>query len=301
MLDSVHVSVMPEEVLAHLSPKAGERFLDCTLGGGGHTARLLDSNPDISVVAADRDFRAVHRSEEKLARYGTRLELKHVPFSGLAKEFASQKFDGILADLGVSTDQLKENRGFSFYDDVALDMRMDESKDFSASHIVNELGDEELYKILKEGGVGKEARALCLAIVRARPISSTKELSKIINQAVGRGDSRSNPSTVVFQAIRIAVNDEFTELRMLLKAIPAWSKPGTRVAIICFHSLEDKEVGRTFREWASGITPPASLPGAYSSPSLGKMISKKAILPTDAEIESNPASRSARLRVFEFV
>lgn len=301
MLDSIHIPVMAAEFLAHLNPKSGERFLDCTLGGGGHTSRLLDSNADIKVVATDRDHRAVERAKEKLAHYGDRLEVKHVAFSSLEKVFAHQKFDGILADLGVSTDQLKDNRGFSFYDDVALDMRMDESKDFSASHIVNELGDEELFKILKEGGVGKEARALCLAIIRARPINSTKELSKIINQAIGRGDSRSNPSTVAFQAIRVAVNDEFSELRALLKAIPGWAKPGTRVAIICFHSLEDKEVGRTFREWTSGTTPPASLPGAISSPSLGKMSSKKAILPTAAEIEVNPASRSARLRVFEFI
>lgn len=300
--DTVHVSVMTKEVLEGIKSNEGGVFLDCTLGGGGHTQAILESNPGNKVVATDRDMRAINRAKIKLTSFQDRVSLHHAKFSGISKVVGDTKFDGVVADLGISTDQLKEGRGFSFKDETLLDMRMDESQSFKAIDIVNEVGEVELFKYLKEGGVGQEARLVAKAIVRNRPFESAAQLAEVVNKTVRviKRDNDKNPSTVVFQALRMVVNDELNEIDSLLNSLPGMVKSKGRVAIISFHSLEDKSVARMFRFWEQGEAKPASWPGAKDNRILGRLINKKAVLPSDAEMENNSSSRSARLRIFEF-
>lgn len=298
-----HIAVMLHEVLEYLNAQAGGSFLDCTLGGAGHTQAILNANPQNKVLALDRDQRAIERAREFLKNQAERVEFSHLPFSQLLQVCASRQFDGVLADLGISTDQLRESRGFSFCDESSLDMRMDESQVYSADTLVNQSSEQELYAILKRGGVGREANAVVRAILKARPIKNTKELANIVIGAA-RGLStktKINPATVVFQAIRIAVNGELDEIEGLLNAVPQIAKAGMRFAVITFHSLEDKLVTRRMRDWEGGSTAPAWWPQARAvGKSLGRMVERKAITAGEEEIEANPSSRSARLRVFEF-
>lgn len=297
-----HIPVLLQEAVEGLHAIGGGVFLDCTFGGGGHSQAILEANSENIVVGADRDKRALLRAESVASKYVGRFESIHSSFSDLSTKLDGRKFNGILADLGISTDQLKEDRGFSFGDDSALDMRMDESSELSAAQIVNSYDPQELFVILKEGGVGAEARAIAQAIVAARPLETTKELARVIARVPQRGRAKgkqSNPATVVFQAIRIAVNDEFAQIKALLKAIPLLITPGGRLAIISFHSLEDKAVTRVLRKW-EGEQAPALWPGARSEKSFGTLLTKKAILPAEQECKENPSARSARLRVFEF-
>lgn len=300
-METQHFPVMCNEVVKALKAHEGGIFIDCTLGGAGHTEALLLANTDNHVVALDRDNRALERAGKKLSRFGERVELHWSLFSGISNVAKTRVFDGMLVDLGISTDQLKENRGFSFKDSINLDMRMDESQEFSAHDVVNSYSEREILKVLKKGGVGKEAFSVAKGITFARPIMTTEELSAVINKAsAGLSAKKSiNPSTVVFQAIRIEVNKEFEEIEKLLDAAPAIVRTGGRLAIITFHSLEDKLVTRRMREWQQGDTAPASWRG-FRKPSKGRLINQKPILPTDEEVNNNPPSRSARLRVFEF-
>jgi 16S rRNA (cytosine1402-N4)-methyltransferase len=215
-------------------------------------------------------------------------------------------FDGMLADLGTSTDQLKEGRGFSFTDESSLDMRMDESSGLSAQEIVNSASEQELFVILKRGGVGSEARPVARAIASERPFTSARQLSATVNQVLARvaraktAQKKVNPSTVVFQALRIAVNREFEQIESLMKLAPQVVRRGGRMAVITFHSLEDRAVARTMREWESGGEFSALNPASRHAPSLGKVIERKGVYPSEEEVARNPSSRSACLRVFEF-
>ena len=299
---TTHVPVMLKEVLQMLNADKGGEFLDCTLGGAGHTVAILNANKKNIVVGVDRDSRAVIRAGRRLEEFSPRVKIVHSAFSHIREALEGHKFDGILLDLGLSTDQLKENRGFSFNDSSNLDMRMDESQELTAYLVVNKTSERELIKILKQGGVGKEAAAAARAIVKARPINKTAELSRVINRVLSsKGKAKkTNPATVVFQAIRMAVNDEINEIHGLLQDIPALIKEGGRLAVICFHSLEDQWVTRTMRDWSSRGSYPALWRGKVKEKSLGKLLTRKALVPSAQEIKSNPASRSARLRVFEF-
>ncbi len=289
-------------MLEQLAASRGGEFLDCTLGGGGHTAAILACDEKNTVVALDRDTRAIDRAKQRLSVFKERVEFIKGSFSEVGALVSQRKFDGVLADLGLSTDQLYEERGFSFNDEQSLDMRMDEEAHLTASTIVNTYDERALFEILKRGGVGSEAKPVCRSIIRARPIASSKELARVINttSVPRRGDKRINPATVVFQAIRMAVNDELGEIEQLMEAVPALVKDGGRFAVITFHSLEDRIVAGRMREWEAGDTAPASWPMANRKSSMGKMLSRKAIVPTDEEIERNPSSRSARLRIFQF-
>ena len=293
---------MKEEVIDFLKAKEGGVYLDCTLGGGGHTMALLEANENNCVVAFDRDERAISRNKKKLERYGSRVRLVHSSFANASKELKNQKFDGVLADLGTSTDQLKENRGFSFNDDTALDMRMDESQEFSAHDLVNGTTQSQLVSVLKRGGVGKEAFGVAQAIIKARPIDTTVQLADVTNQAL-RGRYRGkkgNPATVIFQAIRIAVNREFEEIEAILDAAPELIVANGRIAVVTFHSLEDKLVTRRMRDWESQGAYPALWRGERKEKALGKVLTKKPVTASDEEVKANPSSRSARLRVFQF-
>lgn len=304
---SLHIPVLTKEAVKHLKAGQGGQFLDCTLGGGGHTLAILQANPSNKVVASDRDLEAVQRAEKLLETYAGRLELKHAAFSGLAALVSGASFDGLLADLGASADQIRSKRGFSFSSAAPLDMRMDRSQALSAAQIVNDYSERELYRVLKEGGVGREARAVARAIVRARPLNDTLQLSQVVAQAA-RGLSTKmqiNPATVTFQAIRMAVNSELDEIKALLLCAPALCHSGARLAVICFHSLEDKLVAGTMRHWQAGQDAPAWWPGGKPEQklkrSLGRVLTRRAVLPGDKEVRLNPAARSARLRVFEFI
>jgi len=301
---TVHVSVMPREVVELLGAAEGGDFLDCTLGGGGHTQAILEANPANRVTALDRDTRAVERVRGRLADFSARLTVTHAPFSRAGELFAAESFDGVLADLGLSTDQLREGRGFSFADTGPLDMRMDESVGGSAAELVNTLPERELFVILKRGGAGSEARAVARAIVRARPIATPAQLAEVVAAAarpfVGH-DKHIHPATVVFQAIRMAVNDELGEIERLLGAMPRLVRRNGRAAVITFHSLEDRLVTQTMRRWQGGGEFSALMPGRdLPAASLGELVTRKPILPSAGEISQNPSARSARLRVFRF-
>jgi 16S rRNA (cytosine1402-N4)-methyltransferase len=295
-----HVPVLLHEVIAGLRVERGGTFLDCTLGGGGHSAALLAANPDVSVVAIDRDARAIARARERFGD-SQRISLRTGRFGNLQQLIGSVRFDGVLADLGMSTDQLFEGRGFSFRDTESLDMRMDEGESRTAYELINEGSPVELIRAFKIGGVGREASRIVAEIVRSRPIASGQELAALVGRVVPRTAGGSHPATVVFQALRIAVNEEFEEIDALLSAIPQVMKPGGRLAIICFHSLEDQRVTRQLRRWATGDSAPARRHDIARERPLGSLITKQAVEPSRAEIEANPASRSARLRIFEFL
>lgn len=297
-----HIPVMVAEVLTLLRAAEGGVFLDCTFGGGGHTQAILDANPNSWVVAFDRDARALERGARWAPRYGSRLELRHAPFSQLSTLVGTQRFDGILADLGMSTDQLREGRGFSFADTAALDMRMDEGDGESAADFINTSTERDIYLALARGGVGAEARAIARSLVRARPFGSAQQLAEVVRQShLGkRSASKVHPATVVFQALRMQVNRELDEIEKLLDAAPELVKPGGRLVVLTFHSIEDRVVTNRMRGWGSSGSYPSSWRGPRTERSRGQVVVRKAVVPSAEEVVVNPAARSARLRAFEF-
>jgi 16S rRNA (cytosine1402-N4)-methyltransferase len=220
----------------------------------------------------------------------------------LESSISFRGFDGVLADLGMSTDQLREGRGFSFADEGALDMRMDESQGMSAQEFINTASEREIYVALAEGGVGQNARAIASIVAQERPFESARHLADVIKRThLGKkGESKVHPATVVFQALRMKVNDEIGQLEHFLQAVPKVAKNGTRFAVITFHSIEDKIVTNRMRSWEAAGSYPASWRGPRKETRIGHVVNRKAIAPLDEEIAQNPASRSARLRVMEF-
>jgi 16S rRNA (cytosine1402-N4)-methyltransferase len=297
-----HVPVMVAEVLQLLRAAEGGVFLDCTFGGGGHTQAILDAHPNAWVVAFDRDARAIERGQRWAQRYGERLKLQHAPFSQVATLVGAQRFDGILADLGMSTDQLREGRGFSFADAAALDMRMDEGAGESAAEFISTSSERDIYLALARGGVGAEARALARALVRARPFESAQQLAEVVRQSqLGkRSASKVHPATVVFQALRMQVNGELDEIEKLLQAAPDLVRPAGRLVVLTFHSIEDRVVTNRMRGWESSGSYPSSWRGPRTERSRGQVVVRKAVVPSTEEVAVNPAARSARLRAFQF-
>jgi 16S rRNA (cytosine1402-N4)-methyltransferase len=300
---AVHVPVLLREVVEQIRAERGGMFLDCTFGGGGHARALLDASPDSWVVALDRDERAIARGAKWAESYGERLRLIHAPFSSVKEIVGFTKFDGVLADLGMSTDQLREGRGFSFADEGELDMRMDQGLAQTAQDFLNGASERELFLALAEGGVGSTARQLAKFLMAERPFSSAKELAESVRASwLGKkSTSKVHPATVVFQALRMKVNREREEIEDLMSAVPVIIKgEGARLAVITFHSIEDTLVAREMRRWESAGSYPASWRGARTEKQIGRCVSRKPVCPSDEEVARNPASRSARLRVFEF-
>jgi len=304
-----HVPVLLRDAVDLLAPKAGGVYVDGTLGAGGHAAEILKrSAPDGILIGMDRDAEAVERCRISLAAYGVRVLLRQMNFRDLPSvlpELGYEAVDGVLLDLGVSWFHLKTpERGFSFMLDGPLDMRMDAKNPRTAADLINSLPREELVRILREYGEESRAGAIARAIEKARargPITSTVQLAKIVSSVFPPYPPRRiHPATLTFQALRIAVNDEIDSLRMGLDSIVPFLKPGGRLAVITFHSLEDRVVKQTFARSAKGCICPPRLPvcSCGRKPIL-KVLTPRPITPGSEEVEKNPAARSAKLRVAE--
>ncbi|WP_455242190.1 16S rRNA (cytosine(1402)-N(4))-methyltransferase RsmH [Petrachloros mirabilis] len=292
-----HESVLLAEVLHWLNPKPGQVFLDCTVGYCGHTEKILEaSTPSGIVIGIDLDQRAIDAGKAKLARFGNRADLIQGHFVELKRHLAArgiERVQGVLFDLGVSSPQLDEPaRGFSFQSEGPLDMRMDQSTGQTAADIVNETKEPDLADMIFQFGEERYSRRIARAIVRARadrPIMTTSRLASVIESAVPahyrRG--RLHCATRTFQALRIAVNQELERLQPALGDAAEVLAPGGRLCAISFHSLEDRIVKHTFRSLA-----------AQSNGEL-EILTKRPQLPSQAEIDRNPRSRSAKLRVMQ--
>lgn len=293
-----------------LSPRPGVRFLDGTLGGGGHSEQILiDSSPDGQVLGLDRDDEALSAAGERLRRFERRWIMRHASFADAREilgEIGWQRVDGAILDLGVSSHQIDSGeRGFSFRADVALDMRMDRRQSLDAREIVNSYPAEDLARIFRDYGEEPRARRLAQAIVserRIRPFEKTGELARLIERIKGRGRREHHPATQVFQALRIAVNGELDHLERFLETGYEILRPAGRMAIISFHSLEDRMVKTAFRRWSRAcLCPPRVLRCQCGWSQKVKLLTKKPVVPSSGEIEANPRARSAKLRAVERV
>ena len=305
-----HISVLTQEVV-DFAPESTQTILDCTLGGGGHSRCLLENFPDAKLYGIDRDALAVKAAAERLKTYEKQTKLGQASFSELPEFFAEcgePVFDYILADLGLSSEQLaRAERGFSFLREGPLDMRMDpDRQQITAAHLVNNSSEQELLKILRNFGEERFARKIVGKILEFRgknPLKTTKELAQLVSSVIPRRLQKQgfNPATLTFQALRIAVNDELQELEVLLKQIPSLLKKDGRVALISFHSLEDRIVKHQFRKWENPCVCPTDLPYCICGEKpRGRVLTRRPVNATKKEVADNPRSRSAHLRVFSF-
>lgn len=313
-----HTPVLPEEVLEYLAPKAGGLYLDGTLGLGGHTARILETAENCRVLGLDRDGEALAIAGERLAPYGARVILRHGKFSefeGHLDSLGWDVLDGALVDIGVSSLQLDTpERGFSFLHDGPLDMRMDREGGEAAlppepaAKLVNAAPFETLKDIIGTYGEEPQAGRIARAIVSARGgkrIETTAELAAIVAAAYPakwRATARNHPATRTFQALRIAVNGEFDELRRFLERVVPRLRPGGRLVVISFHSLEDRIVKHFMRDEATGCTCPRHVPVCICNHRASlKIITKKPVTASERELRENVRSSSAKLRAAEKV
>lgn len=309
MREFAHRPVMVGEVLEALRPRAGGRYADGTVGGGGHATEILRaSEPDGLLFGMDRDQAALEAARARLSQFAGRFELRHGNFSGLADWIPAASCDGVLLDLGVSSPQLDwPERGFSFQAEGPLDMRMDQGQPLTAAMLVNEESEFELARLIWELGEERQSRRFARAIVeerRSRPFETTKQLADCIERISPRHGKKTHPATQVFQALRMAVNDELGSVRRGLEAGVKILKPGGRMCVITFHSLEDRLV----KEFGKERTRDYTFEGEVDVPELRKpsvpelrWVQRKAIQPSEGEVRENPRSRSAQLRVFERV
>lgn len=299
-----HSPVLLAEVVEFMQPSVGKLFFDGTLGGGGHSEAILQHGA--RVVAMDQDENALRHAIARLKPYAAQFcalrgNFRHFP--QIVEETGVSGFDGMLVDIGVSSHQLDDAaRGFSFSKDAPLDMRMDTDTPCSAADIINSSDEDALSRIFFEYGEEPNARRIARAIVKARVasrIETTLQLAEIVATASPKRGKR-HPATLVFQALRIAVNDELAALRDFLAAAPRWLKPGGRLAVICFHSLEDRIVKQTLQHLSNPFLDRPEWPEPRKNPDcVLKLITRKPVQATPQEIESNPRARSAVLRVAE--
>lgn len=292
-MSQYHIPVMLKEVLRELQIKKGQWYVDCNLGGGGHTTGILEEGGNVLGIDLDPD--AITEVSGNLTEYikAGRLKLAQTNFANIdqaVKDNNISEVSGVLFDLGVSTHQLEEvDRGFSFNADAPLDMRMDNSKGVSAKDLINGLYEKELAELFLKLGEENWSKPIAKAVVKYREtkaIESTNELAQIILSVRRRSPAdRTHPATRIFQALRIAVNDELNSLREALPKAFEVLKPGGRIAVISFHSLEDRIVKNYFR--------------ALDEKKLGKLITDKPLETSDQETMQNPRARSAKLRVIE--
>jgi 16S rRNA (cytosine1402-N4)-methyltransferase len=296
---------MPEETLALLQPRAGGVYCDATLGGGGHAERILAATePDGRLIGIDRDPAALAAAGARLAKFGDRVTLVHGAFGDVVELLAGigvAAVDGFVLDLGVSSPQLdRAERGFSFRGEGPLDMRMDPSAGETAEGLIRRIGIDELADILRRYGEERYAGRIARAIkegVMAGEVTTTTELAALVARAVPTRERFKDPATRTFQALRIAVNDELGQLERFLAVFPELVRPGGRVVVIAFHSLEDGLVKNVFRDNAkeSGYPPDIAEKMGLPKPKL-KVLTRKPLEPSEAEVAANPRARSAKLR-----
>ena len=319
----MHEPVLLEEVIEWLRPGEGGAFVDCTIGLGGHAGAILAASPDTRVIGIDCDLEALELARERLLIFEGRVQLVHANFDSISSVLEREGITavrGILADLGVSSLQLERGeRGFSFASDAPLDMRMDQDSQRTAAELVNELSERELADLIFECGEERGARKIARAIARQRdrePIARTKQLADVVVRALNiPGRWRIHPATRTFQALRIAVNDELKALeRFIPAAISKLTRDG-RLAIISFHSLEDRIVKRSFlresgrcicetQRWQRRAGSKAAVDAELICERCGarrriSILTRKPVRPATEEIERNPRSRSSLLRVCE--
>lgn len=291
-----HVPVLVREVLATLEPRPGGAYLDCTVGGGGHAEAILEAaGPPSRVVGIDRDPEAITVARERLGRFGDRVRLVQGDFRELPRlisELRLEGFDGVLFDLGISSLQLDDpSRGLRFSAEGPLDMRMDrESGGLAARELLHELSEMDLTRIIREYGEERWARQIARGIVNARrqgSLETTRDLAAVVARAIPRRfwPRRIHPATRTFQAVRITVNQELTGLEEALEVATGLLNPGGRIAVISFHSLEDRVVKHLFRRLAA----PGAVPGV-------RIITRRPVTPSPEERAQNPRARSAKLR-----
>lgn len=278
--DFTHQPVLSQALLTAINPKPKAHYLDATVGGGGHSQLLLQAEPTLNIIAIDQDPNAITAAQTRLSQYVEQVTFWQGNFSHFSP--GDLRFAGIFADLGVSSPQFDQaERGFSFRYEAPLDMRMNPNQTTTAADLVNRLSEKDLANLFYELGEERFSRRIARRIVAQRPLTTTTQLANLVAQASpNRGSQRIHPATRVFQALRIAVNRELEVLKAFLELAPQWLEPNGRIAIISFHSLEDRIVKYAFRE----------------SLQL-QVITKKPLVPSPAEIAMNPRARSAKLRV----
>lgn len=310
MAPFVHYSVMAAEVLQYLAPRAGGVYLDGTLGGGGHSELILEaSGPDGVVYGIDRDPMALAAAGKCLERFGERFRPLQGSFGDLASLLAGRgvtAIDGLVLDLGVSSPQLdRAERGFSFRADGPLDMRMDPTQGETAAELVNSLSERELEWVIKAYGEERWARKIAQRIVAARqeqPLTTTLQLAALVERTIPRKfqEDRMHPATRTFQALRILVNGELEQVEQGVQAGIGLLRPGGRLVVISFHSLEDRIVKQRLRDAATGCRCPRQLPQCVCGQKpLLRVLTGRPVTAADEELAVNPRSRSAKLRAAE--
>ena len=304
-----HLPVLPDEVLKGLNPGAEGIFVDCTVGGGGHARLLLENTgAGVHLVGLDQDAEALQAAADNLAPFAYRFTLARSNFaalSGVLDQLQIDSVDGFLFDLGVSSYQLDNPaRGFSYMHNAPLDMRMDPAGPLTAKHLVNSLPESELAAVIREYGEERWAARIAKYITRARDardINTTSELVEVIKQAIPAGARREGPHPAkrTFQALRIAVNNELDILTGAFREAVARLKPGGRICVISFHSLEDRITKETFAALANPCQCPPRLPCTCGLKPELKLVTKRPVTAGERELTANPRSRSAKLRVGE--
>lgn len=311
-LEYSHTSVLPAEVLRELRCSTGQTIVDCTLGGAGHSVKILEKiAPEGFLIGIDRDTVALDAARVRLTPFSRHFKLIRGSFADIDRILAQAgvtEVDGFLLDLGLSSRQVDDpSRGFSYQVDAPLDMRFDQDQDraLTAERVVNDYAEARLTEIFRRYGEEKWASRIAAFIVRERavnPIKSTGRLVEVIKAAVPAAARRSGPHPArrVFQALRIEVNHELDALAAALEAIPKWLKPGGRIAVISYHSLEDRAVKKSFSAAAAACTCPPRLAVCVcgQKPAL-RIVTSRPIVPTSEEIVANPRARSAKMRVAE--
>ncbi len=296
-----HIPVLLDEVKEVFNNIESGYIIDCTVGYGGHSEAILEQNDYIKMICCDQDITAINFSKKRLSKYKDRVTFENDKFSNIISKYSHLPIRGIIADIGVSSLQLDDkDRGFGF-DSETLDMRMDKSRKLNAYEVVNNYSKEDLEDILRDYGEVRDYKRAAKIICEARKksdIKSSQQLSYLFKNFPSKKGI--NPATLVFQAIRIEVNDELGELAKLLKSIEKAGLSDCLVAIISFHSLEDRIVKRVFKEFAKSCICPIGVMkcGCGNNHSLGKILTKKPIIPSKREIKQNARSRSSKMRVF---
>ena len=300
-----HRPVLYKETIQYLAPSSPKRYLDCTAGAGGHSEGILsESSPDGELLALDLDPLAVELTRQRLSPFGHRaqvIQTSYLQSAEILQKYGWQGVDGIVTDLGVSSMQLDQSeRGFSFRHDGLLDMRFDPTQGQTAADLVNNLEETDLADIIWRYGEERFSRRIARAILRARPLSTTGQLAQVVRNAIGRTGEKQDPATRTFQALRIAVNDELKTVEQAIPSLIALLNQYGRLAVISFHSLEDRLVKQAFkRESSDCICPPEQPFCTCGHKASVRILTSKPIIASTDEIEINPRSRSAKLRVAE--